>query len=124
MADEKPEVGIGNIKVVLNGQDYELVPTLGAAQGVSRIGGGLRAIIGRVVDLDLDLITRIINLGLGPKVVKELGGAEKVAEYVWQTGLLDGEGDLSALVARYVTHLANGGRPPKEANDDTTNPPK
>lgn len=120
----KPRVGIGNVAIKLNGSEYELVPTLAAAQGTSRMSGGIRGAIEAVLRLDVDVITRIIQLGLGPKVTKDLG--PDLPELIWQTGMTDTEGELAAKCVEYLTMLSNGGRPlaPVEAHDDSGNPPK
>lgn len=110
---EKVRVGMGSVTITLGSGDeekeYTLVPTLAAAQGTSRIAGGLRGAIDSIVKLDLDVITRVVQLGLGPKVVKTLG--TELSELVWQSGMTDSGGELASKCIEYLTMLSNGGRP-------------
>ena len=115
--NDKPRVGAGNIEITLAEKDYVLVPTLAAAQGISRQAGGLRKAIDSIMLMDIDVITRIIQLGLGPKTVKELGGAEKLPAIIWQEGMTDSSGQLALKCIEYINVLSNGGRPPTKEPD-------
>lgn len=127
MADEaedtsKPRVGAGNVMITLGGQEYPLVPTLAAAQAISREQGGIRTAIDRLAQMDFDLVCKVVRLGLGPKVVRELGGAEKIPELVYETGLIDSSGRAITKCIDYLTNLSNGGRPPPTNDGDEENP--
>ena len=112
------QVGSGNVEVVIDGKDFVLVPTAGAAQGISRAYGGLRGAINLVSALDLDAITRVIQLGLGPKAVKELGGNDKLGDLVWRSGLSDNTSQMVVKCIEYITVLTNGGRPVTPAGEE------
>jgi hypothetical protein len=124
----KPRVGAGNVVITLGieeyEKEYELVPTLAAAQGVSRIGGGIRGAMDAIVKLDLDIITRVVQLGLGPTVTKTVG--PRLPDLIWQAGLTDSGGELAAKCIEYLTMLSNGGRPittTEEVGDGADGPP-
>lgn len=112
--NDKPRVGAGNIELTLGGRDYVMVPTPAAALGISRQAGGLRKAINSIMEMDIDVIVRIIQFGLGPKVVKELGGSEKLATLCWEEGMTDTSGQLALKCVEYINVLSNGGRPPAE----------
>lgn len=114
----KAKVGAGNVTVTLNEQEYTMVPTLNAAQTTSRLNGGIRGAIDAVIKLDLDVITRVVQVGLGPKVTREIGA--KLPDYIWQAGMTDSGGEIVSKCIEYLTLLSNGGRPmtPAEAGDD------
>jgi len=117
----KARVGLGNVMITLDAREYTLVPTLAAAQGVSRISGGIRGAIDAIIKLDIDVVTRIVQLGLGPKVTKEIGPG--LPDLIWQSGLTDSGGELAAKCIEYLTMLSNGGRPIiPEARDDSDDP--
>lgn len=103
------QVGAGNVVVRLGDAEYVLVPTLAAAQGISRMAGGIRGAIDGVVKADLDVIMAVVRFGLGPRVAKEIG--DKLPELVWKSGLTDSTGEISARCVEYLSILANGGRP-------------
>jgi hypothetical protein len=118
----KPRVGSGNITITLNGQDYELIPTLGAAQSISRLSGGLRGAIQSVMNLDLDTIDRIVKAGLGPTVSREIG--PNLGAYVFDAGFTDQGGELASKCIEYLTVLSNGGRPLTTTDEAPKDPPK
>ena len=104
--NDKPQVGVGNVTIYLDGKPYELIPTLAAAQGISRLGGGIRVAIDNVLKLDIDTIAQ---LGLGPTVSKEFGNT--LPDVVWRSGFMDSDGELASKCVEYLTVLSNGGRP-------------
>ena len=115
------QLGMGNIPIVLDGNEYILVPSLNATQSLSRQNGGIRGAVDALVKLDFDLVVRVIQLGLGPKVA---AGIKNLPEVVYHTGLTDNTGGLAAKCIEYLNVLANGGRPlDVEASQDTQNPP-
>lgn len=117
---ERVQLGIGNVPIVLDGEERELKPSLNAVQVISRQYGGIRAAIEQVLKYDIDAVTNIVVLGLGLAPA----GAKEIPNKVFRTGLA-GENGLAAPCIRYLTILSNGGRPPEpvEASDDDTSPP-
>jgi hypothetical protein len=109
MADGKARLGTGNVLLTLAGKEYTMVPTLAAAQGVSRLSGGIRGGIDAVIRLDIDTIVRVVQLGLGPTVVREIGPS--LPELIFQEGLTDSGGEVVSKCVEYMTLLSNGGRP-------------
>jgi small ligand-binding sensory domain FIST len=95
-----------------------LKPSLRAAQSISRQSGGIADAIQRVGRYDFDVVSETVALGLG------LSGrdAREVPEKVYRTGMVD----LAAPVIRFLSILANGGRPAGEdgeAAEEDENPP-
>lgn len=115
----RPRVGSGNVTITIKGQDYDLVPTYHAASNISRLSGGIRGAINSIVQLDLDVISRVVQFGLGPKVVKDLGGANKLGELIYDEGITDGSGEFTGKCIEYLTNLSNGGKPLSSSGDDS-----
>jgi hypothetical protein len=51
-------------------------------------------------------------------VVKELGGANKIAELIYNEGLTDSTGEFAGKCIEYIGVLSNGGRPIQESNEE------
>ncbi len=119
----KAVVGAGNVAIKLMGQDYTLVPSLSAMQGVSRLNNGIRGAIDEVIRLNFDTIVRVISLGLGGKVANQIKDLPSVC---YNSGLVDGtEGELAAKCVEFLTILSNGGRPVnKDDADETSDDPQ
>ena len=97
-------IGAGNVDLVLDGHNVTLRPTLRAAQTLSKQSGGLMSAVQAVARLELEVITSVIAMGLNVTTPREIND---LAEKVWSTGVVD----LVDPVTRYLTILANGGRP-------------
>lgn len=106
-----PRPGAGNVTVRFGDQEYKLVPTFHAASNISRLSGGIRGAINSVIQLDFDVIARVVQFGLGPQVVKELGGANKLGELIYAEGITDGSGEFTGKCVEFLTILTNGGKP-------------
>ncbi|TPM39378.1 hypothetical protein FJ951_27105 [Mesorhizobium sp. B2-2-3] len=111
----KPQLGAGDVDIVLEGETFTLRPTLKAAQAISRQAGGIMGALRGLANLDLDVATSIVADGLGKK-------PSEVEETVWRTGIAN----LNADLTRFVMIVANGGRPPtdKDGGEVEVNPPK
>lgn len=122
VTSNKPHVGAGNVPIVLDGEQLELRPSLGAALAISRGTDGIRGAMNRVLQLDLDAVVMVIGQGLGyengSKDLKEL------PEKVWRTGLTDDSGGLVERCVAYLRLLSSGGRPPIQGTGGAENPPK
>lgn len=105
-------LGAGNVEFKLDGEQLTLRPSLRAAQAISRQGGGIRAVLRSISDLDFDMITYIIAVGLGKKPAE-------VEDAVYRTGLPD----LVDPVTTFVAVIANGGRLSK-GGEGEQDPPK
>lgn len=101
-----PNIGAGNVEIVLDGETYVLKPTLKAALTLTNVQGGLPALIQRCINLEINAIVEVISQGLGVT-------SKDLPERVWRTGLFT----LSARCIRFLNILANGGRP-LDAEDD------
>lgn len=110
-------VGAGNVKIILGGQEYQLRPTLPAIKSLSRAGGGIRGMISSVMALDIEAIFTVVRTGLGPEVVKDLGGAEKLELLIYKEGLTDTTGGVVEKCVEYLMNLSRGGRPAVEGAD-------
>lgn len=106
----KAKLGAGNVEVELWGEIVTLRPTLRAAQTLSKQNGGLMAAVQAVGRFDLEVMTSVIALGLNVTAPREVND---LAERVWSTGMAE----LVEPVSRFLTILANGGRPVDEKTD-------
>lgn len=112
----KPSIGAGNVEIELNGETVVLRPNLKAAQNISRAKGGIMAAVDAVGKFDFDTMVNVIALGLGAEG-KE---ARDLADKVYSTGMAD----LVAPVIRYLSILANGGRPVEDAGGEGGDSPQ
>lgn len=105
MADE----AVGEVEIILAGSTEILRCSLAAAKAVNAFAGGNghQGIIARLGMLDFDTYVAVIAYGLGKRPVD-------VEEKVYRTGVMN----LTAVCIKYVTNLANGGKPVKEAEGD------
>jgi hypothetical protein len=112
----KPSLGAGNVEIELDGETVVLKPTLRAAQTISRQNGGILGAVDRVSKFDLDTLTQVVALGLNA-TGKD---AETIPDKVWSTGMTD----LVGPVTRYLSILANGGRPVKAGGGEEDADPR
>lgn len=96
----KASLGAGNVEIELDGESVTLRPSLKAAQGISRLHGGIVNAVDSLTRFDLDTLTAVIALGLGKE-------PKEIAEEVWRTGA----SVLAPKAIEFVTIVANGGRP-------------
>lgn len=97
-------LGAGNVAIILDGEDAVLRPSLKAAQTISKQSGGIIAAVQAVGRFDFETIVAVIALGLGVSQAREV---QSLAEKVYSTGLTD----LVEPVTKFLTIIANGGRP-------------
>lgn len=109
----KAQLGAGDVEIELDGEKVTLRPTLKAAQIISRQAGGIIGAIQALRSLDIDALTGIVAAGLG-KSVKD------VEDAVWRRGVAD----LTPMATRYVTNLANGGRPADDSGGEEAADPQ
>ena len=111
--------GAGDVPIELADEALVLKPTMQAGLSISRMGGGIRGAIDKVMALDLDMICTVIRTGIGPKEAKRIGN--RLEELVYQNGLMDSQGELLSKLVEYLTNIARGGRPAdtdSEAKDE------
>lgn len=97
-------LGAGNVPITLDGEEAVLRPSLKAAQTISKQSGGIIAAVQAVGRFDFETIVAVIALGLGVSQAREV---QTLAEKVYSTGLTD----LVEPVTKFLTIIANGGRP-------------
>lgn len=99
----KTHIGAGDVEIELEGETCVLKPSLKACTALSRMRGGISNTVRAVGDLDFDAMVTVIGLGLGlsDKELKDL------PEKVYETGLPE----LSGPLIRYLSNVANGGKP-------------
>lgn len=102
--------GVGDVQIELGGEEVILKPSLHATLQLSRQQGGIVGAINKVGQLDMDTFVAAISLGLNLKNTRD---QRDLAEKVYKTGMVD----LVAPVTKYLTILANGGKPPRESED-------
>lgn len=100
----KASLGAGNVDIELDGDTVVLKPTLNAIQAISRQSEGIMGAVRKVGQFDFDMIVLVIGLGTNTTDRKD---QRDLAERVFATGLAD----LVEPVTRYLSILANGGRP-------------
>ncbi len=108
-------LGAGNVPITLDGEGVVLRPSLKAAQTISKQAGGIIAAVQAVGQFNFETIVTVIALGLGISSPKEV---QALAEKVYSTGLTD----LVEPVTRYLTIVANGGRPVEEGGEGQPDP--
>lgn len=112
----KPVPGAGDVEITLAGEKKIMRPTLRAIRDISRNADGIGGAIARVQKTDFDTICLVIVLGLD---LTEKG-AEGIEDKVFETGLIN----LAGPCAKYLTILANGGRPMTSGGKESgENPP-
>jgi len=120
-------VGMGDVEIILAGEELVLKPSYRAAKTLSAKYGGLTSAIERVVRLDLDLIVDVIAIGLGYTSTKR--PPEDLGQKIFETGLTDDTGLIAERCITFLRVLAAGGRPlPSDDldlgdDDDDADPP-
>lgn len=112
MTERSYAPGSGNVAIILGGSEFVLRPSLDAALTLSRQAGGIRAAITKVVDLDLDTIVSVIRLGIGRDEAKRIKDLDRL---IWESGLLDNQGEIVLRCVDYLSNIARGGRPADES---------
>lgn len=107
----KAAFGAGDVTIVLDGEEVTLRPSLKAAQGVSRLSGGILGAVEALSRFDLDVLVNVVALGLGKK-------PSEVEEAVWRTGV----SELAPRAIEFATIIANGGRPVADGGSGDGNP--
>jgi hypothetical protein len=98
----------GTITITLDGEDYELVPTLAAVRAIEARFGGLRGASQTINALSVEGCSAIVVAGAGLKGKD----ADAVPEKVWQAGVLGVSAQLNAyLVALYNPKGPKSGKP-------------
>lgn len=116
MSNNRPTPGAGDVEITLDGEKRVLRPTLNAIRKVSRLADGVGGAVAKVQKVDFDAIVMIVAVGLD--LTEE--GAKGLEEKVFATGAMN----LSAPCVKYLTILANGGRPiTTEDGSSKENPP-
>jgi hypothetical protein len=103
--------------ITLGDKEYTLVPSVYAAQSLSRAYNGLQNVLRGINDLNFDVLVAVIIAGLGnrfrnPKLKAEL------EQLVFDAGISDDTGQIIKQCSRYLLVLVRGGRPvPDNLND-------
>lgn len=109
-------LGQGHVKIILDGRELEMKPSLHAAMTLSRIFGGLQAVIDRITRFDLAAIQQVIELGI--QFRGSASQKQALAESIYKAGLTDDTGRLPEHCIEYVHVLMRGGRPVPEIGED------
>lgn len=89
----------GKTTITLGGEEFELLPTLGAVRSIEAHFGGLRGAAQAINSMSVDGCAAIIVGGAG----LEGDEAKAIAEKVWQEGVLD----VSIKLNKYLVGLYN-----------------
>lgn len=101
------KVGDGNVPIIIDGKEWLLKPSYKACLALATSGDGIRALISRCANLELDTLRRVVSEGLGRNPT-DLG------EKLYAAGLRN----VSGPAIDYLVILSNGGRPvPKEETE-------
>lgn len=105
MAEVK--IGDGDVPITIDGKVYNLKPGYKACLALATSGDGLRSLISRCANLELDTIRRVVAEGLGRN-------PDDLGEKLYASGLRN----VSGPAIDYLVILSNGGRPvPKEEKE-------
>ena len=111
----KPEPGLGDVEIELDGRTHTLVPTWDACQRISNRLGGIGGAIEACAKLQMEPMVEIIQVGLGLNPQQ----AKKLPESVYKAGLIA----LQAPCIRFCRVIASGGRLPDEEVEDAPEDP-
>lgn len=101
-------VGDGDVPISIDGKQFVLKPSYKACVALATGGDGLRALISRCANLELDTIHRIVAEGLGRN-------PNDLREKLYAAGLRN----VSGPCIDYLVVLSNGGRPvPKDEDKE------
>tara|TARA_R110002012_G_scaffold83346_6_gene209797 strand:+ start:46 stop:423 length:378 start_codon:yes stop_codon:yes gene_type:complete len=102
-----------DMKIVLAGTAYFLVPNLNALRGINAALGGLAPAFTKVRDLNFDAMASVLVSASGMKP----GAAEfdDLVRDIWQA---ENKADIGAALSDYLVVMLNGGRV-KPDTDDT-----
>jgi len=101
-------VGDGNVPISIDGKEWVLKPSYKACLALATSGEGLRSLISRCANLELDAIRRVVAEGLG-RNPNDLG------DKLYAAGLRN----VSGPAIDYLVILSNGGRPvPKDEDKE------
>lgn len=97
------------VMIELDGELYELAPTLKAHQTITRQFGGYVPALRRIADLDAEVMAIVICVGAGLKTTGK--DRQAVDEAIWRSGV----GEAVGAISEYLSLLMNGG---KRVDDD------
>lgn len=100
MSESKAALGAGNVEIILDGEKVRLKPSLKTALTLSAQPGAITGVVQAVSDFNLPMMAMVVSLASGKD-------AEDMAEAIYRSGMVD----LSAPIVRFLTMLANGGKP-------------
>ena len=100
MTKATPVPGAGDVTFTFDGEEATLKPSLAACIGISRLHNNPHITAQRILDMDFDIIAKVVALGLGVPVSKSL------TEKVYRTGVLD----IRDSLIRFIHVVNNGGR--------------
>ncbi len=101
----------GDVEVVLGDHKLTLKPNLDAAIRLSGLPGGITKMVDRCLNYEFDAILSVITTGIG-KSSKDL------PQLVFETGMVE----LSPICIKYLSIIANGGRPMDEEEEGEGEP--
>lgn len=113
--DTKASIGEGDVTIILDGREVQLKPTFMAAQTISRMNGGIKGTIEKVLAVDVDTICSVVAIGMGFHGNRR--APQDLPQQIYEAGLTDDSGGIVAQVALYLRVLASGGRMPKDRTE-------
>lgn len=90
-----------DVKLILDGEELTLKPTLDACLGISRLHNSPMITAGKITDMDFDTILHVLALGIGVQPDR------KLQDRLFKSGLLD----IRTPLIEFIHVVNNGGRP-------------
>jgi hypothetical protein len=110
-----PDMDDGVVEIELDGRVHKLTPTMEACVKISQFAGGGAMAIQKCDFLDMDVICKIIEVGVGfnPKQ------AQMIPKAVYEAGVMK----CAGYCIEFVTIINNGGkRPTKREVEEESDP--
>ena len=104
------KLGGGNITFELDGEQFELKPTINAMKMLSMKYNGLQGVMDKIVQMDIMAIEDVLVFGLGPSY-NTAKRRDALMTKVLGSGLTDDTGGFSLTCQKYVLSLMRGGKP-------------
>lgn len=104
----EPEIGAGDVIIVLDGTEQTLRPSLQACTALASRKGGITGLVSQCLEYNFDAIQSVVLAGLGGK------GWKTLPDDIFKAGLIK----LAPDCIKFLHIVANGGQPIGADEDD------